>query len=114
MLNTGYLSFKDDEVKKTFLSLNEKELKEFEIDLAQLLKKTNDEMVKANFFEGHHFANQRIGERLFKVELWVNLTPSKNPVVILSQFKELNVDDYLDSINSDKSLKDDGFVRLLP
>jgi hypothetical protein len=114
MNNTGYLSFGNDEAKQNLLSLSEVEKKEFEVDLAQLLKKTNEEMVKANFFEGHHFANQRLGNRNFRVELWVDLSPEKEPLIVLQQFKELAIDDYLDSINADKNLKNEGFVRLLP
>jgi len=31
----------------------------------------------------------------------------------MQQFKELAIDDYLDSINADKNLKNEGFVSLL-
>jgi hypothetical protein len=114
MNNTGYLTFGNDEAKQNLLSLSESEKKEFEVDLSQLLKKTNEEMKKANSFEGHHFANQRLGNRNFRVELWVDLSPEKQPLIILQQFKELGIDDYLDSINADKKLKNKGFVSLLP
>jgi hypothetical protein len=112
--NIGVLTFGNNDAHQTLLSLSKEGLKVFEKDLADLLKKTNEEMVKANFFEAHHFANQRIGERNFRVELWVDLSPNKNPLVILQQFNELTIDEYLDSINSDKDLKNEGFLRLHP
>jgi len=39
MNNTGYLSFGNDESKQNLLSLSEVEKKEFDFDLAQILKK---------------------------------------------------------------------------
>jgi len=114
MNNTGYLSFGNDESKQNLLSLSEVEKKEFDFDLAQILKKTNEVMVEANLFVGHIFANQRLGNRNFSVESWIDLSPEKEPLIVLQQFKELAIDDYLDSINANKNLNNEGFVRLLP
>jgi len=71
-------------------------------------------MVEANLFVGHIFANQRLGNRNFSVESWIDLSPEKEPLIVLQQFKELAIDDYLDSINANKNLNNEGFVRLLP
>jgi len=114
MNNTGYLSFGNDEAKQTLLSLSKKEKNEFEVDMAQMLQITNEAMEKVNFFEGHTFVNQRLCNRYFRVELWVDLSPEKQPLIVLQEFKELAIDDYLDSINADKNLKNEGFGRLLP
>ena len=110
--STGSLQFANDDVKNKFLSLNESEKKEFEDDLGMLIIGTHKQMVKSNKFEGHHYCNQRLGERKFRVELWMNLKDEKDFFILLQQFNELEIDDYLDNINSDKKLVNKGFTRL--
>ena len=100
-INTTEL-FGNDEVKQTLLSLSENEKKEFEVDLALLLQNTNKE-------EGHHIAHLKLGDKFFRVELLVDLSPNKKPIIMLQQFIELNTDEYLDIRNADKNLINEGF-----
>lgn len=114
MFNTVNLIFENDNEKQTFLSLSQNELKEFSIDISELLKKTNEEMKKAGIYEGHHYANQRLDKKYFRVELFVDFTPKKQKTIIMRQFRELSIDQYLDSMIYDKFLKKEGFIRLIP
>ena len=100
----GYLSFKDQEVKDTFLSLNKKEVQRFEKDLEQLLEKVKHRMIDVNIFETHLLATQRIDKRHFIVKLLIDLTPTQMPLVVLDEFTEVGVDEYLDNMSEQKAL----------
>jgi hypothetical protein len=108
--NTGYLTFGNVEAKQNLLSLSKVEKKEFEVDLAELLKKTHEKLLKDNFFEVHHLINQKLGDRYFRVELWVDFSPEKKPVIVLQQFKEITLDNLLYLINADENLKNEGYT----
>lgn len=110
--NVGQLIFANKEGKSNFDSLNKDELNEFTKDLAFLLKNTFKQMLKENFFEGKHIANQRIGNKNFEVAISVDLNPTKEPLIIFEKFNQVSLDQYLDNINSSKTLTEKGYIKL--
>ena len=113
-MEQGQLKFKNDEVEKTFLSLSTDELNEFKSDLLFMITESLKvmEMQDVRVYSGHHYMNQRLSKRNFRVEIYVDFTPNQEKVILIEQFKEMNMDEYLDSINNDKGLAENGFIKL--
>lgn len=110
---TGQIKFKEKKSEASFLSLSEKEKKEFQSDLAEVMRKLKFEMDKAKFYESKIVANQRFStNRYFKKVAWFDLTPNQSPFIFIEEFTELEIDDYLDSINEAKNLNNSGFIKL--
>lgn len=112
MKNTK-IEFKNNKQKEVFDLLLQQEKNEFYNDLDKLLGAVNLEMQKANFYQGKIEANQRFETlKFFKVSLWIDLTPSKIPFILINEFVELETDEYLDSINDAKLFEKKGFIKL--
>ena len=94
------LIFKSDNEKDTFFSLNKSEVKEFEKDLSNTFNRAKD-ILKGE--KGQTIivdANQRINNRHFIVKWLIGqVKDSTEWIFCLHAFKEVSINEYLDSIN---------------
>lgn len=107
------IKVKKGNTASTILSFNKKEQKEFEKDIEEVVNKLKKEVYKHKTYEGKIVANQRFSTgRYFKSIYFFDLTSNEKPIIYIEDFLELKLDDYLDDINYQKSLNDDGFIKL--
>lgn len=101
----GQIIFKEKESENVFKSFTKQEIKELQEDFQSLLIKLKAETRKANFYEGKIQFNQRFtSNKYVSGVLCFDITPNQNPFIYFEVLRELEIDEYLDSINSQKNL----------
>lgn len=110
---SGQVRFLNDICFASFMSLTKKESKEFDADFLNLIKKITIKMNQANSYQTKVVANQRFStNRYFKMVAFFDFTPQQDGLIIVDEYKELNLDEYLDSINDEKKLIGEDFKKL--
>lgn len=97
----GKISFLNKIAEETYDSLNQEELEEFNRDLNKAIRILKKEF-ECEIVPRPIYFNNSIGKRFFSTKL-LYVKQEKNNVILLLEFTEVTVDQYLENVNEFKN-----------